>query len=224
MDIKNGFLEHISSLGTLILNAPMSDFTTFACGGAADLLIIPRNVQVLPELFKAISDSGLPLTVIGGGSNLLVGDRGIRGAVIAVREHAGSTGVIEVTDGLVYADAVVKKSRFIDFCLKNGLGGIVFMAGIPGCIGGGVAMNAGANDGNFSGILKRIACVDKKGGIFTVNAEVSMSAYREFSAGEGVFIAGAFFELSAEDSDETAKSVQHALAQRALKHPLEYPS
>ena len=224
MDIKNDFLEHINSLGSVTLNAPMSDFTTFACGGKADLLIIPRDVGVLAELLKAISYSDLPLTVIGGGSNLLVGDRGIRGAVVAIREHAGSKGLIEITDGLVYADAMVKKSRFIDFCLKNGLGGIAFMAGIPGCIGGGIAMNAGANEGTFSGILRRIACIDKKGDVFAVNTEASMSVYRNFSAGEGVFVAGAFFELSAEDADETAKLVQDALAQRALKHPLEYPS
>ena len=222
MDIN--FLEYIGSLGNVTLNAPMSDFTTFACGGTADILIVPKNARVLAELFKAIFDSGLPLTVIGGGSNLLVGDRGIRGAVVAIREHAGGTGIIETTDGLVYADAMVRKSRFIDFCLRNGLGGIGFMAGIPGCIGGGVAMNAGANAGNFSGILRRVVCVDRKGETFTVNAEAPMSAYRDFSAGEGVFIAGAFFELNAEGAGETAKLVRDALAERALKHPLEYPS
>jgi len=224
MDIKSDFLEYIKTLGSVALNAPMADFTSFACGGTADILIIPNSAQVLAELFKELYNTDLRLTVIGGGSNLLVGDRGIRGAVVAIREHVGNIGVIEIADGLIYADAMAKKSRFIDFCLKNGFGGIDFMAGIPGCIGGGVAMNAGANAGNFSGILKRVACVDRKGEAFTVNAEPSMSDYRGFSAGEGVFVAGAFFELSTKGADEAAKLVQDALAQRALKHPLEYPS
>jgi UDP-N-acetylmuramate dehydrogenase len=218
---KKDFLEHIGQCGRVFENVSMSDFTSFACGGTADLLIIPNSAAALAAIQKELAPTGQSVTVIGGGSNLLVGDKGIRGIVVAVRETAGNAGIIENAGGLVYADALVQKSRFIDFCVQKGFGGMEFLAGIPGCIGGGIAMNAGTDKGTFSGILKRIVYARQNGALVTCDAPAS--GYRNFFLEEGI-IAGAYFELSAADPSVTGKSVLGAIEQRKAKHPLEYPS
>lgn len=218
------FLEYLTSFGNVFKDASMNLFTTFACGGKADILIIPENNnETLSSLLKFLGGQKCPVSIIGGGSNLLVGDKGIRGVVIAIRETDAAAGRISLEkNGLVYADAMVRKSRFINTCLSFGLGGIEFAAGIPGCIGGGIAMNAGTDMGNFSGILKSFEYLRRDGQIClteTVNA-----GYRELYIEDGALISGAYFQLPEHDPVKAKHRIDEILKARLVKHPLEYPS
>ena len=216
--------EHLSRLGLAFKDASMANYTTFACGGKADILLIPQNKnESLSAILQYLAGKDVPVCVIGGGSNLLVGDKGIRGVVIAIRATHGLEGRVSLEDdSTVYADAIVKKSYFIEACTSFSLGGVEFMAGIPGCIGGGIAMNAGTDTGVFSNILKSIVYCKRDGEL--CNTEDIKTEYRNLFIDEGAVICGAYFKLPADDSAKTKKNIDDILKARASKHPLEYPS
>jgi len=214
--------DELSCLGSALLNEPLSAFTTFRTGGPAEILFEPAGEGELKAALGLINRAGVSLTVIGGGSNLLVSDEGIRGVVVRI----ASDGAAPVySEGLVYADAGVSKENFIRFALDKGLGGVEFMAGVPGTVGGGIYMNAGTNMGSFSGILKNVRLLGPSGEISTVSAVDSISGYRSMALPEGSIILGGFFDLPrSADVPAVRKRVEEIIAGRWLKHPMEYPS
>lgn len=216
----------LEPLGEVRLHAPMKDYTTFRTGGPADLLVYPRDPGALKEIVLLARGKNIPLTVIGGGSNLLVGDRGIRGIVVRLSEDGVREGVMRIEDGnTVYADGIKKKKDFTRFCVDNGLSGVEFMAGIPGCVGGGIVMNAGTTMGNFADILDRVLFVDADGRLGIKKVTGAMAGYRRMDIGEGAIVWGGYFRLPrAEDPDAVRARIEEIMEERGRKHPLSYPS
>ena len=122
---------------------PMKKHTTFRVGGSADLYVCPKK-QELPVILGLAKKKGLAVTVIGNGSNLLVGDKGIRGLVIEVGAQMNA---VEVQGNILRAQAGALLSQVAAKAAAAGLGGMEFAAGIPGSMGGAVTMNAGAYGG-----------------------------------------------------------------------------
>ena len=219
-------IENLKQFGQVALDASLADFTTFKTGGPADILIQPRGCSAVQDVIRLLNKNDIPLTVIGGGSNLLVGDRGVRGAVVCLSEKGpGCTRIFADDEGLVYADASVSKERFISYAVKNGFAGIQFMAGIPGTIGGGIRMNAGTFMGSFVDVLRKVSLVDRSGEARDVDVSADMSDYRSMNLGEYRAITGAYFKLPfSKNSDDLAREIDEILRDRKSKHPLEYPS
>lgn len=214
--------RELEKSGNLFNNIPLDRFTTFRTGGTADMLFEPAGEQQLCEALQLLAGEDIPCTFIGGGSNLLVSDRGIRGVVIRIcREDEKPV----FCDGLIYAPAWVTKEQFIRFAIEKSLGGIEFMAGIPGTVGGGIYMNAGTNTGSFSDILRAVKIVRPGSGMETVQAEKSISLYRKNRLPEGSAILGGYFSLpQADSSGAVQKRVDDIISERRIKHPMEYPS
>ena len=134
----------------ILLNEPMAAHTTFRVGGPADVLYLPQNATQLKTALDAAQADGVSALVIGNGSNLLVKDGGIRGLVIALGEDFGR---IEVEGTVLRAEAGARLSKVAQAAQVAGLSGLEFASGIPGTLGGGVAMNAGAYSGQLSDVL-----------------------------------------------------------------------
>ncbi len=219
-------VDHLGSLGTARFNEPLKNYTTFKCGGNADILIYPEKRENISKIIKAAWEERVPVTVIGGGSNLLVGDKGIRGIVLRISDDSLVSSTLSIRDdGIIYADASVPKDKFIDFVIEAGYKGIEFMAGIPGSMGGGIIMNAGTDTGSFIDILHSVKIVSEKGEEKCISAESDMSSYRSFDAGKGSIVTGGYFNLSKTNSRENLrKRVDAILQERKLKHPLHLPS
>lgn len=220
--------DALERCGAVTFDAPMADVTTFRTGGPADALLSPRSAPALGDAIAIARDARIPLTIIGGGSNLLVGDRGIRGLVIRIAtptDAAAPLGAMRSgRDDMVYAGAGVRKEDFIRFAIDAGYGGVEFMAGIPGCMGGGIVMNAGTNMGTFVDILRSIECVDDAGELRSLEVTREMSSYRRFDIPPGWVVVGGYFQLPRASSTETVRNrVQTILAERAQKHPIAYP-
>jgi len=220
--IKNSILKELSSYGNLKAGVPMSSVTTFKTGGPADYLLEPVDEAAAASAVTLLKTENIEFHVIGGGSNLLVSDYGLRGVVIRLSdENAG----IEYGDGFIYAAASVSKDKFISGAIDKGFGGVEFMAGIPGAIGGGIFMNAGTYMGCFSDILRRIRIADYEGKISEVEVSCESSGYRHMSIPENSIILGGLFTLpEAENPDEVRKAVDDIIADRWKKHPMEFPS
>ncbi len=137
--------------------------------------------------------------------------------------HPAAMSVLD--DGSVYADATARKDFFMEFAISSGFGGVEFMAGIPGCVGGGIMMNAGTYMGSFADILADVDIVDAEGNARTMKIDRSMSSYRHMDIDRGAIVTGARFRLERTDDPGLVRGrVAGILADRKGKHPLDYPS
>jgi len=227
MSIKNisaheSLVKDLATFGKTGLEVPLASCTSFKTGGKADILIEPYNEESIASIIPVLRDEEVPFHIIGGGSNLLISDKGLRGAVIKV---SGVEAGISYSGELIYAGAALSKEKFIRDVIDAGYSNVEFMAGIPGTIGGGIFMNAGTYMGSFSGILKRIKLIDYSGSIFEVEVNGDISGYRHMNIPDNTVIAGGYFSLPISGNpDETRKCVEAIISDRWDKHPMDFPS
>ena len=207
----------------LTRNEPLARHTTWRVGGPADLFFRPRSVDSL-QRFLAGLPPATPVTWIGLGSNLLVRDGGIRGAVI-------STGALPKdfsTEGgrRARCSAALPCATFAKRCARLGLGPAAFFAGIPGSIGGALAMNAGAFGGETWDSVDSVETIDR-GGVRHTRPKADFAvAYRSVRGAPGEWFLGASFEFPPVDSPAARESdaIRELLRERAAKQPLGRPS
>lgn len=207
----------------LMRNEPLSRHTTWRVGGPADLFFRPRSVDSLRRFLGELPPA-TPLTWIGLGSNLLVRDGGIRGAVIAT----GALPKDFLADGERRArcSAALPCATFAKRCARLGLGPAAFFAGIPGSIGGALAMNAGAFGGETWDSVASVETIDRHGATRTRPRSDFSVGYRSVSGPADEWFLGASFEFAAADSPAAVESeaIRALLRERAAKQPLGLPS
>lgn len=205
----------------ILLSEPMSRHTTFRVGGPADVFFMPESGEQVKRALEMARAAGVPAYVVGNGSNLIVRDGGVRGLVIALGE-----GMSEVSrDGnTVTAQAGVSLARVAAFAQGEGLSGLEFASGIPGTLGGGCAMNAGAYGGQLSDALID-AEVLMDGAVKTLTVKQMDMGYRTtLPLRTGGVVLSARFALTPDDPDEMASRMRELNARRRDKQPLNYPS
>ena len=223
MDNMESLKEYCETAGCAYLeNEPMSAHTTFRIGGKADVFITPASEEVLKGVLAALKETGVPYYCIGGGSNLLVSDFGIRGAAL----YTGGFSDMALLDGCVIeCGAGVKLSRMCSFALENSLSGCEFAWGIPGTVGGAVYMNAGAYGGEVKDIIVSARHMTPDGEIEEVPAESLKLGYRTsvYDKNKNVILS-ARFKLHPGDKNEIREKMDDLLARRKDKQPIDLPS
>lgn len=214
-------LKGIVGEQAVLENEPMSRHTTFRVGGPADMLIQPPK-EKLAEILKLCGQYGQSYCVIGNGSNLLVGDKGIRGLVIEMvsREDEFSIDGETMTVG-----AGMLLSKAAHLAAGAGLSGMEFAAGIPGSIGGAVVMNAGAYGGEMKDILRTVTVLDGAGREKRLPAEELELGYRKSCIlKNGYLVTEAVVGLKKDDREKIRARMEELRQKRVEKQPLEYPS
>lgn len=213
-------LKKLTNENNISVSEPMTRHTTFRIGGNADVFVCPENILELEKIVAKLNCQNLPYFVIGNGSNLLVSDKGIEGVVICTEKINSIT----VSENKIFAEAGAKLSALASEATKNSLTGLEFAAGIPGTVGGGVFMNAGAYDGELKNVITTVKIL-REGKIIDLSAEQCAFGYRSsvFQA-TGDIILGAEFLLSPGDRDKISSKIHDFAARRKLKQPLEFPS
>ena len=216
MNIQEAF-PHIPFLQ----NEPMSRHTTFRIGGPAQWFVQPRLSELRP-LLSYCKEEQIPVTVIGNGSNLLVGDKGIRGLVIALGQKAAE---LRVEDRCIHAQAGALLSQVAAEALAHSLHGLEFAAGIPGTLGGAVLMNAGAYDGEMRDVLVSVDVLRTDGQIETWQRdELDLSYRHSRMMDEHVIVLSAVMQLEPGDACEMPGRRDELRARRQEQQPLSYPS
>ena len=206
----------------LIRMAPMAQYTTLRLGGPADMLAEPATPEQLVQLLQTARELNIPVTLIGHGSNLLVKDGGIRGLVIRICREMRH---IEVQGNTIRAQAGVMLSSLAMAAAENSLGGLVFASGIPGTVGGGVYMNAGAYGGELSQVVTLVEGVDYAGEAFAYTGEDMNFSYRHSRLmDENKIVTHVTCQLPAADKDTLIKEMVELNRRRAEKQPLTLPS
>lgn len=203
--------------------APLSAATTFKVGGPADLLIDLPDAAATSAVLAACREEGIPYLFIGNGSNLVVGDKGYRGAVLRLDGRKVQPTLSE--GGRIDAPAGMSLQRLCLFARDHALTGLEFAYGIPGTVGGAVYMNAGAYDGEMAQVVVSADCVTPDGTAVTVPAEELCMAYRHTALMEReLIVTGVTLQLQDGDRNVIRAKMQELMARRRDKQPLEYPS
>lgn len=205
-----------------ILNADMSQFTTLKIGGKADVLIQPSSVDELKKIIDAAKQNNVKLTFIGNGSNILVRDKGVRGAVIKFGKNFAAYNingnVIEVLSGISMA-------KIASVAAENSLTGFEFASGIPGTIGGGIVMNAGAYKGELADVVFEVDALCADGTVKTFTKDQLDFSYRHSCfSGTDMLVLKAKIKLNKGNKEEIIARINEFSAKRRTTQPLEYPS
>lgn len=204
-------------------NEPMSRHTTFRIGGNADVFIKISDITQLKSLIPELVKREIPYYVIGKGSNLLVGDKGFRGVVLQLDE---SFGEVKVNDYTLTAGAGASMAKIARMAQQNSLSGLEFAAGIPGTVGGGVIMNAGAYGGEMKDIVSKVCFMCADGTIEELSGEEMQFGYRTSvlkNKPEHIVLA-VEMKLRPGNGEEILATMQELAVRRKDKQPLEYPS
>ncbi len=203
-------------------NEPMSDHPSFKTGGNADLFIKADCAENIIKAVKILENEKIPYFIMGNGSNLLVSDKGIEGAVIEIGSLMNN---ITVNGDKIYAEAGALLSSLSAAAADNSLTGLEFASGIPGSVGGAVFMNAGAYDGEIKDIIVSARAITCEGNIITLSKDELDLSYRHSVIEEkGLIVIGAEFKLMHGCQDEIRKKMADFASRRRDKQPLNYPS
>ncbi|HZQ61525.1 MAG TPA: UDP-N-acetylmuramate dehydrogenase [Casimicrobiaceae bacterium] len=218
-DLPSGTLR-----GELRQNASLARYTTWRCGGNADRLYLPADRDDLAAFIRSLPASE-PVIAIGLGSNLLVRDAGVRGTVVVMHPALGS---ITLENGLIHAEAGVASPKVARFAATHGRADAEFLAGVPGTVGGALAMNAGCYGGETWRYVARVEVLTRAGVFEQRTRDQYAIGYRtvrrlDGSAPDGLFTA-AWFDFPVGDSDAARERIRELLKRRIATQPLDLPN
>ncbi len=211
MNIFNGLEEIVE------VDYPLAKRTWYGLGGPADYFIRPRTIKQLKEVISRCNENNVRIHVLGFGSNLLISDEGVRGAVIRLNsEHFAQ---IEFDGEEVTAWAGAELSKLVLTCVQKGLSGVEALTGIPGSVGGAVRMNAGGNFGDFGSAVESVTLMDGEGNVFEKSRPELVFDYRRTNI-TAKFILNARVKLNASDSEQIMRTVKEIWIDKKNNQPL----
>ena len=196
---------------------PLGKSTWFGLGGNADYFIQPQDTDQLADVIKRCSENDIVVKVLGFGSNLLVQDKGVKGAVIKL-SGSGFAGV-EFNGEVLAVGAGVELNKVVLDCVKKGLGGIEMLGGIPGSVGGAARMNAGGHFGDFGSAVESVTLMDGEGNVFEKTKPELSFDYRSTNI-TAKFILGAKVKLYQADPQQLLKTVKEVWIYKKNTQPL----
>ena len=215
-------LINITGKDNVRINEPMKNHTTFKIGGPAQYYVTPESVTQIQEVVSLCRDVNIPLHVIGNGSNILVGDDGVDGVVLALFNTFSD---YEIKDNVITAQAGMSLIKLAVIALREGLTGMEFASGIPGSVGGAVYMNAGAYDGQMKDVVTSVTVLDEAGNIRILGRDELDMGYRTSAvAKHNMIVLQVIIELKTGDKEQIKDRMNQLSELRKQKQPLEYPS
>lgn len=216
------YMKTIIPRERILFQEPMDRHTTFRVGGEAECFITIQQEEELAKLIPYLNQIEHDFFILGNGSNLLVGDKGYRGIVM---KFDGPMEEIRVEGTRITAKAGALLSRVAMTAKENGLTGLEFAAGIPGSIGGGVVMNAGAYDGEMKQVVEAVRVIDREGQITTLDCDTMEFGYRtSIIKNRPYIVLEVVLQLAEGDPEQIGAKMEELSQLRRSKQPLEYAS
>jgi len=224
MKIKDIYeaIEKVVSVDRMLSDEPMKNHTAFKIGGPADLMVLPGSIEEIEKIVKLMDKLETEFFIIGNGSNLLVSDKGIRGIVIKIGDQFSG---IDIDGTTINAKSGILLSALSKIAARESLSGIEFAGGIPGTLGGAVAMNAGAYGGEMKDVVKEAVLIDRKGNIIRLEGKDMSFGYRSSIVQDGdLIVLEAVLELERGNQKDIFDKMNGFNARRNEKQPLKVPS
>jgi UDP-N-acetylmuramate dehydrogenase len=207
--------------GRVLFDAPMRRFTSMKVGGPADSLLFPENVEELKKVIRHARKKKIPFLILGKGTNLIVRDKGVRGWVINLTHGMKK---IQVDGEMIEAEAGLPLRRLVELSIRKGLTGLEPFLGIPGTVGGGLAMNAGAWGAELKDVLLSVTLMKEDGEIVERFRSRLRFSYRGLVIPSSWIILKGRFRLREGKREEILERVKSYSEMRRRKQPLDYPS
>ncbi len=208
---------------SLRFNEPMSRHTSFRIGGPAEVMAFPRNPEELSKLLKTSALLDVKPAILGAGTNILAPDEGLPGLTVCLKD--GLDGMERLDGNRIRVAAGVTMARCAVFAANQGLGGMEFAHGIPGTVGGGVYMNAGAYGGEICQICQSVDVMFPDGTLQTLSCEEMGFSYRHSCLEENAgIVVSAVFQLEPTPMEAVRAKMQELMAKRSASQPLDKPS
>lgn len=225
LEIKEFQSKVVTLLGdiSLKLDEPMSKHTSFRIGGAADVMVFPKSPEELSKVLKVSALLDCNTYILGAGTNILAPDEGLRGIVICLKDSLD--GMKQLDETHIYVGGGVTMTRAAVFAAGLGLSGLEFAHGIPGTVGGGVFMNAGAYGGEICQVCTQVDVMTMSGELVRFTGEQMAFSYRHSRLEEEfAIVVGAEFALLPKPEDEIRTQMQDLMNRRKTSQPLDMPS
>lgn len=204
-------------------NEPMSKHTSFRIGGPAEVIAFPKTTDELRDILKVSDLLDIKTAILGAGTNVLAPDAGLEGLVICLKDCMSGMELLDNCRIRVAAGVTMTKAAV--FAANHGLTGLEFAHGIPGTVGGGVFMNAGAYGGEICQVCESVDVMDRNGSLRTLTNEEMDFSYRHSALEEtGDIVVSAVFALQEKDSAEIKETMRQLMAKRSASQPLDLPS
>ena len=207
--------------GMILFDVFMSQYTSLGIGGPADALAFPEDEKDLGALVSMAQHRNIPYYVIGRGTNLLIRERGIRGLVMNLSSGFGK---ISNAGKRISAGAGILLTEMIRFAMEQGLSGLSPLYGVPGTVGGGLAMNAGAWGADVGQRAESIAVMNRDGRVRRLSRKALAFGYRRLDLEEGSIILEGTFLLEPQSPEKTREEITHYQKKRQQTQPLQFPS
>jgi len=207
--------------GRVLFDAPMRQFTSMKVGGPADRVLFPKNVDELRRVVRYSRKKGIPFLILGKGTNLIVRDRGVRGWVISLTQGMRK---VRMDGDVAEAEAGLPLQRLVQFTVQKGLTGLEPFFGIPGTVGGGLAMNAGAWGVELKDILLSVMVMNGDGEVVERPRKRLKFSYRRLDLPSSWIILKGRFQLKKGKKEEILERVKSYSEIRKKTQPLDYPS
>lgn len=222
MEVDKSIFEGFT--GEVKLNEPLSKHTSWRVGGPAKVMVFPKDVNNLAGLIKRLSGAEIPYTVMGNGSNILASDEGYAGVVINLKHCFEKIEEVNKTSDsvLLKVGAGVSKYKLLQYAMHHGLIDLLFLAGIPGTIGGGLAMNAGTSEGAFDSITESVSLIDREGNLVCLEKSSIKFGYRA-GIRHGVIVECTLGSKIG-SSEEMKERATAFMTKRKETQPLTFPS
>jgi len=207
--------------GRVLFDVPMRKFTSIKVGGPADSLLFPKDVAELRKVVRCAGRKDIPILILGKGTNLIVRDKGIRGWVISLTQGMKK---VQLEGDVVEAEAGLALQRLVQFSIQKGLKGLEPFFGIPGTVGGGLAMNAGAWGEELKDILLAVTLMNENGEVMEKPRQKLRFSYRRLAIPPSWIILKGRFQLKKGRKEEILERVKSYSEMRKRTQPLDYPS
>lgn len=206
----------------ILSKEPMWKHTTFRVGGEADCFVRISSPSQLAGLIPRLKENKIPWFIMGNGSNLLVGDKGFRGVILQIGSKMGA---LSTEGSRIRAGAGALLSAAAKYAMEQGLAGLEFASGIPGTVGGGVMMNAGAYGGEMKQVIRSVTVLDENGRVFELDRDSMEFGYRtSVIKRRRLIVLEAVMALEAGDREEIRAKMEELAVRRKEKQPLEFAS
>jgi UDP-N-acetylmuramate dehydrogenase len=208
---------------TVLFDECMDRHTSIGVGGRADALVFPESVAGLGRIVAFLRAEWIPVFFVGNGTNLIVRDDGFRGAIVSTK---GLRAVRVEGRGqdraAILAEAGASLAEVVALAAREALAGMEFCAGIPGSVGGGIRMNAGAYGSELKDVIESVDLLNGEGNIKSCKRQALQFHYRDLALPEGACVAGGVFVLARGNRDAVEGRIREILRTRSGKHPLQY--
>ena len=222
---EQGWRKQLRELATgkVLFDECMDRHTSIGVGGRADALVVPESAVDLGRIVALLRAGGVPVFFVGNGTNLIVRDDGFRGAVVSTKglrtvrlEGRGQD------RAAIRAEAGASLAEVVALSAREGLTGMEFCAGIPGSVGGGIRMNAGAYGSEMKDVLESVDLLNGEGNVKTCARAALQFEYRSLALPEGACVLGGVFDLARGNREAVEGRIREILKTRSGKHPLQY--